>query len=152
MPTMSSPWPIDASPLPHYPRPMLRRERWLSLNGWWDYAIRPAVGSLDGEGTGPVDLSVTQPDGTTVDVSGRLGDELRVPLAKPRPWRPDDPHLYPLIVRYGDDEVHSWAGLRTVGIGPIPGARPAPTRRCCSTVTPSSSTSRWFRAIGPNPA
>ena len=27
------------APLPEYPRPQLRREQWLCLNGLWDYAI-----------------------------------------------------------------------------------------------------------------
>ena len=26
------PWPV-------YPRPQFRRERWLNLNGWWDFAV-----------------------------------------------------------------------------------------------------------------
>ncbi len=31
-----------AVPLPEYPRPQLKRDKWRSLNGWWEYAIRPA--------------------------------------------------------------------------------------------------------------
>ncbi len=50
---LRTPWAdtvdLDA-PLPDYPRPELVRERWLSLNGRWDYAIRPSGdGALSGE-------------------------------------------------------------------------------------------------------
>ena len=30
----------EAMPLPEHPRPTLERERWGSLNGWWEYAIQ----------------------------------------------------------------------------------------------------------------
>jgi beta-galactosidase/beta-glucuronidase len=40
---MKTRWqPDDPIPWTEYPRPQLRRERWLNLNGYWDYAVRPA--------------------------------------------------------------------------------------------------------------
>jgi len=44
-----TPWqPDQAIPFPEYPRPQRRRECWMNLNGYWDYAIRPM-------GSGPPD-------------------------------------------------------------------------------------------------
>ena len=35
-----------------------------------------------------------------------------------RPWSPEDPFCYDLTVRYGEDEVSSYAALRSVALGP----------------------------------
>lgn len=40
------------NPLPDYPRPQLRRERWKNLNGVWDFAIRPLAHSADADSGG----------------------------------------------------------------------------------------------------
>lgn len=39
-----TPWAESVDPLapwPEYPRPDLKRERWINLNGLWEYAITP---------------------------------------------------------------------------------------------------------------
>jgi hypothetical protein len=44
-PPLLTKWAADVDPhnvLPEYPRPGLVRERWQSLNGYWEYAIRPS--------------------------------------------------------------------------------------------------------------
>lgn len=69
-----------------------------------------------------VEIRVELPDGGQVTATGRSGGPVRLTIPDPRPWSPDDPHLYPLTVSTAHDEVTSYAGLRTVGIGPIPGA------------------------------
>ena len=54
MATLSSPWASSVDPerpRQEYPRPSLVRERWLCLNGRWDFAIREegeAPGGFDG--------------------------------------------------------------------------------------------------------
>ncbi len=41
-----TPWSKDvdpAAPLPDYPRPQLKREKWLNLNGIWKFQSRGCV-------------------------------------------------------------------------------------------------------------
>jgi len=41
------------------------------------------------------------------------GDRLvRIPIANPKLWSPEHPHLYQVIVTYQDDEVRSYFGMR----------------------------------------
>lgn len=63
-----------------------------------------------------VHIDVELPDGTVSTVEGPAGRVLRAPLADPRPWSPEDPHLYPVTVRAGDATLHTFAALRSVGM------------------------------------
>lgn len=77
--------------------------------------------TVDAELPTDVQVTIDLPDGYSIAASGRSGERIDVHLPSVRPWSPEDPHLYPLRVRAGDDEVRSYAGLRTVEIGPLPG-------------------------------
>ncbi|MFC4004707.1 glycoside hydrolase family 2 protein [Prauserella oleivorans] len=61
---------------------------------------------------------------------GAPGERLRVEVPEPRPWSPEQPHLYDLTVRVlADDgglvdEVRSYAGLRTITLQPDDRGRP----------------------------
>jgi hypothetical protein len=58
-------------------------------------------------------------------VTGRAGDELVLPVPKPRLWTPDNPYLYTLKVRVLDgrksvDEAGSYFGMRSITRGKGP--------------------------------
>ena len=61
---MPTPWSdsVDLeAPLPEYPRPQLRREHWLSLNGIWEFKSRGYVSLQLTIGLWIVDSSVCMP-------------------------------------------------------------------------------------------
>ena len=67
----------------------------------------------------PSTVTVSLGDGgrTAATGAGRSGVPLRVDIPEPRLWTPEDPHLYDLTLKTGEDEVRSYVGLRTVGVG-----------------------------------
>ncbi|MFI2754920.1 glycoside hydrolase family 2 protein [Cellulomonas sp. P22] len=83
-------------------------------------------------GGGAVEVTVDAPSGgaapAEVDISAdgvvvghaiaRPGEPVRVPLDVVREWSPEDPFLYDVRVRLGEDVVTSYVGLRSFGVGP----------------------------------
>jgi len=77
---------------------------------------------------GTVQVAVTAADGRTVgEASGPGTRPLRIRVAHPHPWSPDDPYLYGLAVRLLDargrvlDQVHSYFGMRSICLGMVGG-------------------------------
>ncbi len=48
--------------------------------------------------------------------SGRPGRAIRLDVRDVREWSPEDPFLYELEIRIGDDRVRSYVGMRSVGL------------------------------------
>ena len=81
---------------------------------------------LDGKTAGATLHVTAYADGQAVgEASGRAGEPLRVPIAHPHLWSPQDPFLYTFkaTLTQGDqhDEVTSYAGLRTIAIKKVAG-------------------------------
>ncbi|MCR3718836.1 Glycosyl hydrolases family 2 [Prauserella flava] len=83
------------------------------------FAVTAAVsGAEEPAATG----AVVEVEAAGVTVTGMPERPVRVEVPSPRPWSPEDPHLYDVTVRLRTtsgallDEVHSHVGLRTVGL------------------------------------
>ena len=63
-------------------------------------------------------VSVTAAGHAVANTEGPAGRPLRLSIPHTRLWSPEDPFLYDLEVRVGDDVVRSYAGMRSFGIGP----------------------------------
>ncbi|MDF1488101.1 DUF2804 family protein [Tessaracoccus caeni] len=46
------------------------------------------------------------------------GSTARIPIDDVHPWSPEDPYLYDVEVRLADDQVRSYVGMRSFGLGP----------------------------------
>ncbi|MFT5239367.1 MAG: hypothetical protein ACI9OU_001835 [Candidatus Promineifilaceae bacterium] len=73
-------------------------------------------------GSGSVDVVVSDDGSPVAQVSGEAGCELTVPIANPKHWSPETPHLYDLEVSLGadgavGDTVRSYFGMRKVSLG-----------------------------------
>ena len=58
--------------------------------------------------------------GFTAEIEGNSyvfsGNSGRIELDSPIHWTPENPHLYPLIIKAGEDEIESYLALRTIAI------------------------------------
>ena len=67
-----------ANPLPDYPRPQLVRANWLSLNGLWQYAIRPKDGEGPGDAYDGQILVPFAPESSLSGVGSMVGPDRRL--------------------------------------------------------------------------
>jgi len=90
--------------------------------------LRGAAIVIETERPADVLLVVSLPDGKTLEFRGSSGQAIDVVVPVPRLWSPHDPYLYVFSATLLDaaarvgDSVQSYFAIRTVDLGPIPGA------------------------------
>ena len=70
-------------------------------------------------------LQVQLANGQTASVPIKKGDmraDLTFKLAKPRLWSLEDPYLYDMSLRLGDEQVDGYFGFRKISVTPLPGS------------------------------
>ena len=78
-----------------------------------------------GETSGTVSLAVLDRGGKIgqAEITVRQEKEIKQVISQEikldgfKPWTPDTPHLYDVIIRYGEDEVRSYFGMRKLSTG-----------------------------------
>lgn len=78
-----------------------------------------------GETSGTVNLAVLDRGGEIgqAEITVRQEKEIKKVISQEikldgfKPWTPDTPHLYDVIIRYGEDEVRSYFGMRKLSTG-----------------------------------
>ncbi|RHB60922.1 glycoside hydrolase family 2 [[Clostridium] symbiosum] len=78
-----------------------------------------------GETSGTVRLAVLERGGEIgqAEITVRQEKEIKQVISQEikldgfKPWTPDTPHLYDVIIRYGEDEVRSYFGMRKLSTG-----------------------------------
>ncbi len=115
---MLTPWGervSAASVWPEYPRPQLRRDEWVSLNGSWQYAIRPRAAPMPADWDGEI-LVPFPVESRLSGVARRVGPEDRLwyrrTLSVPAEWAGQR-----VVLHFGavDHEAAVWIGGAFVG-------------------------------------
>ncbi len=63
-----------------------------------------------------VAVTISSGEMAPVRVEGKAGEEIRIPLPAMHPWSPEDPFLYDIEVRAGEDHAGSYAAMRKISI------------------------------------
>ncbi|TDC68650.1 glycoside hydrolase family 2 [Actinomadura sp. GC306] len=63
-------------------------------------------------------IEVRAEDQVVANADATPGEPIRIPIPDVHPWSPEDPFLYDVTVRLGDDRVDGYFGMRSFGVGP----------------------------------
>ena len=66
----------------------------------------------------PAHIDVLRDGAVIASAEAAAGEPVRLPVPDVRPWTPEDPFLYDLEVRLGEDRVRGYFGMRSFGVGP----------------------------------
>lgn len=79
--------------------------------------IRVMAEGLKDTKTKEVQIQIYDGEQLVSQMSGVNNKTVRVPMRNFREWSPEDPHLYDVVIKMGDDMVKSYFGMRKVSVG-----------------------------------
>ena len=86
--------------------------------------LTPSLDALEvtvhvaGPAAGPAQVTILSDGAPVASAEVAVERPTLLPLADVRLWTPEDPFLHDVEVRYADDHVRSYIGMRTFGTGP----------------------------------
>ncbi len=80
-------------------------------------AFEVTVVASGGEATGSATVVISSGSAVVGRAEAQVGAPTMIPLSQVHPWSPQNPQLYDLEVILGEDQVTSYAGLRSFGVG-----------------------------------
>lgn len=63
-----------------------------------------------------MEVTVLEGEKTVATGSGKVGEPIEISIPDAQSWSPSDPFLYDLKIRFGNDEVGSYFGLRKIAL------------------------------------
>ncbi len=88
----------------------------LSLNPDTDDQCVEVRVKMHGSGRIPMKLTISLDDEEILQADGMTGDTCRLEIPSMRLWTPEDPVLYDITVRVGEDEVSSYFAMRKISM------------------------------------
>ena len=88
----------------------------LSLNPDTDDQCVEVRVKMHGSGRIPMKLTISLDDKEILQADGMTGDTCRLEIPSMRLWTPEDPVLYDITVRVGEDEVTSYFAMRKISM------------------------------------
>lgn len=64
----------------------------------------------------PIEVTVSSGEMQPVQVEGRSGHPVDIPLKEMHSWSPEDPFLYDIEVTMGEDQIESYAAMRKIEV------------------------------------
>lgn len=80
------------------------------------FRIKVSVGGDDIKQPVRVSVTLSSDEMKPIQVEGNASENIRIPVAAPRAWSPEDPFLYDIRVCTGEDSVESYAALRKIHV------------------------------------
>lgn len=88
----------------------------VGLAGTWKASRQQNGSGIKPEVSRQVVITLSSGEMQPIQIEGRAGEDIRVPVSDMHSWSPEDPFLYDIEIQAGEDLVRSYAAMRKVSV------------------------------------